>query len=76
MNGSHSHGLQFHTQGFSHFEVNKLCEVLNSRYKFNAGVNKSKPVINIPANQYERFIEGATRGKYIYDSMRHKFRMR
>lgn len=59
MNGSHSHGLQFHTQGFSHFEVNKLCEVLNSRYKFNAGVNKSKPVINIPANQYERFIEGA-----------------
>ena len=40
------------------------------------GVNKSKPVINIPANQYERFIEGATRGKYIYDSMKHKFRMR
>lgn len=76
MNGSHSHGLQFHTQGFSHFEVNKLCEILNSRYKFNAwmGVNKSKPVINIPANQYKRFLE--ITGEYIYDSMKHKFRMR
>lgn len=76
MNGSHSHGLQFHTQGFSHFEVNKLCEVLNSRYKFNAwmGVNKSKPVINIPANQYQRFIE--ITGEYIYDSIKHKFRIR
>lgn len=76
MNGSHSHGLQFHTQGFSHFEVTKLCEALNSRYKFNAwmGVNKSKPVINIPASQYQRFLE--ITGEYIYDSMKHKFRMR
>jgi hypothetical protein len=38
------------------------------------GVNKSKPVINIPANQYQRFLE--ITGKYIYDSMKHKFRMR
>ena len=36
MNGSHSHGLQFHTQGFSHSEVIKLCNTLNSRYQFNA----------------------------------------
>ena len=38
------------------------------------GVNKSKPVINIPANQYERFIQ--ITGEHIYDSIKHKFRMR
>jgi hypothetical protein len=36
INGSHSHGIQFHTQGFTILEVNKLCSALNTLYKLDA----------------------------------------
>ena len=76
MNGSHSHGIQLHTQGFTDQEVNKMVTGLNAHYHFYCwkGSNKGKPVINMPASSYERFLD--TVEKYMYSSIKHKFRIR
>lgn len=76
MNGSHSHGIQFHTQSFTDEQVNKMVSGLNSRYHFYCwkGSNKGKPVINVPASSYRRFLD--TVEKHIHPSMMKKFRIR
>ena len=76
MNGSHSHGIQFHTQSFTEKEVQGMVDGLNAQYNFHCwkGYNKGKPVINFPASSYETFFELTK--KHIHPSIMHKFRLR
>ena len=36
INGNHSKGIQFNTQGFSIVEICQLCEAININYDFDA----------------------------------------
>lgn len=76
MNGSHSRGIQFNTQSFTVDEVNNLCEALNNKYQFEAWVviKKNKPIINIPAKHYNKFVEITK--DHMLDSMKKKLIMR
>ena len=76
MNGNHSHGIQFNTQEFKTCEVNKLCFAINKKYNFNAWVviKKGKPVINLPANKYNDFVNITK--DHIENCIKHKLSMR
>lgn len=76
MNGNHSHGIQFNTQEFKTCEVNKLCFAINKKYNFNAWVviKKGKPVINLPANKYNDFVNITK--DHIENCIKHKLNMR
>jgi hypothetical protein len=76
MNGSHSHGIQFHTQSFSVTEVDIMVEELANKFEFKCwrGSNKGKPVINISASNFTHF--KSLTDDYIIGEMKHKLRLR
>lgn len=76
MNGNHSHGIQFNTQSFTLEEVNQLCISINENYDLNAWVviKKGKPVINLPASKYTKFVKITE--NFIEDCIKHKLKVR
>lgn len=74
--GSHSYGIQFHTQGFSTEEVDCMCNELSNKFdmKCRRYLHKNKPVINISASSYNTFTSLTL--KYILDSMKIKLQPR
>lgn len=76
MNGSHSRGIQFHTEGFPVAVVDVMVQELKDKFQFKCwrGINKGKPVINISAENFNSF--RAFTDDYIIAEMQHKFRMR
>lgn len=76
MNGSHSYGIQIHTQSFTEMEVDTMCIELRNKFHFSCwrGKNKGKPVIIISSTSYNDFV--SLTKNYIVPSMKHKFRLR
>lgn len=76
MNGSHSHGIQIHTQSFTEMEVDTICVELQSKFHFSCwrGKNKGKPVIILSSTSYSDFV--ALTKDYIVPSIQHKLRLR
>ena len=65
-------GIIFNTQGFEQLEVEKACEELKEKFKFNAwvGKNKNKPIIKISGHDYDKFLDLCN--EHIIDAMKHK----
>ena len=70
------HGIQFNTQSFTLEEVNQLCISINENYDLNAWVviKKGKPVINLPASKYTKFVKITE--NFIEDCIKHKLKVR
>lgn len=76
MNGSHSYGIQIHTQSFTTTEVDNMCLDLNSKFPIDCwrGINKGKPIIIISSKSFSDFVNLA--GPYIITSMKGKLSLR
>lgn len=74
--GSHSYGIQFHTQGFTIAEVDNICNELSNKFNLITWryIHKNKPIINISAKSYSTFL--SLINDKIVDCMRTKLRKR
>lgn len=74
--GSHSYGMQLHTQSFTIEEVDNISTELSNKFDLITWryMHKNKPIINISSKSYNTF--RAITNKYIVDSIKTKMRLR